>query len=356
MSAPGAPIRPDGLGRVLRVPLIGLAIRVQPRALAVAGVLGAVALVLLVIAVGTGEYSIPPGTVISTLLGGGDAGTAFVVETLRLPRALTGLLVGAAFGVAGAIFQSITRNPLGSPDVIGFTQGASAGAVLQIIVLGGGAAASAGGALVGGLGTAILVYLLAFRGGVEGYRLVLVGIGISAMLAAVREYLMTRAQLEEAQAAYVWLIGSLNGRGWEHVVPVGLALLLLLPLAGVGSRDLRMLEMGDDAARALGVPVERTRAALIVVGVLLTAVATSSAGPVAFVALAAPQIGRRLTRSTGPGLGVSALTGAVLLLGADVVSQRIFPDAGLPVGVLTGALGGVYLVWLLTREWRTRAA
>jgi iron complex transport system permease protein len=350
---PSEPPRPAGLGRIVRLPG-GISFRVEPRAVGVAVALIALLVVLLVLAVGTGEYSIPPGDVIATLLGGGDAGTQFVVETLRLPRALTGILVGAALGAGGAIFQSITRNPLGSPDVIGFTAGASAGALTVIVLFSGGAATVALGALGGGVATAVLVYLLAFRGGegVQGYRLVLVGIGLSFVLFAVRDYLLTHAKLEQATVANVWITGSLNGRGWEHVVPVGLALALLLPLAALLSRELRMMEMGDDAALALGVPVARARGGLLAIGVALTAVATASAGPVLFVALAAPQIGRRLTRATGPGVGSAALTGAVLLIGSDFVAQRVFADSQLPVGVVTGVTGGAYLIWLLYHEWR----
>jgi iron complex transport system permease protein len=326
------------------------------RSIGVATALGAALLALLVLSVGTGEFSIPPKEVVETLLGGGDRSTRFVIETLRLPRALTGILVGAALGAAGAIFQSITRNPLGSPDVVGFVQGASAGAVLEIVVLGGGTFAIAAGAVVGGVATAVLVYVLAYRGGVQGYRLVLIGIGIAAMLVAVTDYLLTRSTLEEAQAANVWLTGSLNGRGWEHVRPVGAALAILLPATALLARQLRMLELGDDVARALGVSIERSRLALILVAVLLAAVATASAGPVVFVALAAPQIARRLTRAGGPGVACAALMGAALLLGADFASERVFGPTQLPVGVLTGVGGGLYLIWLLRREWRGASA
>jgi iron complex transport system permease protein len=326
------------------------------RSIGVGAALGAALLALLVFSVGTGEFSIPPKEVVETLLGGGDRSTRFVIETLRLPRALTGILVGAALGAAGAIFQSITRNPLGSPDVVGFVQGASAGAVLEIVVLGGGTFAIAAGAVVGGVATAALVYVLAYRGGVQGYRLVLIGIGIAAMLVAVTDYLLTRSTLEEAQAANVWLTGSLNGRGWEHVRPVGAALAILLPATALLARQLRMLELGDDVARALGVPIERSRLALVLVAVLLAAVATASAGPVVFVALAAPQIARRLTRASGPGVACAALMGAALLLGADFASERVFGPTRLPVGVMTGVGGGLYLIWLLRREWRGASA
>lgn len=345
-----------GIGRVVRLAPLGGSLRVAPRSVAVGLALTALLVVLLILSIGTGDYPIAPVDVVSTLLGGGDQGTRFVIETLRLPRGLTGVLVGAALGAGGAIFQSITRNPLGSPDIIGPVQGASAGAVLEILVFGGGTFAIAAGAVVGGLATALVVYLLALRHGVEGYRFVLVGIAISFMLIAVTQYLLTRASLDLAMTAQVWLTGSLNGRGWEHVQPVACALIVLLPLTAMLARPLRMLELGDEAAGALGVAVERSRVALIFVAVALVTVATASAGPVVFVALAAPQIARRLTRATGPGIGCAALTGAVLLVGADYASQRLFGDTQLPVGVLTGALGGLYLIWLLTREWRKGTA
>lgn len=345
-----------GLGHAVRVPLVRASLRVEARSIGVSLLLLVSLFGLLVLSVGTGELSIPGGEVVSTLLGGGDRSTRFVIETLRLPRALTGVLVGAALGAGGAIFQSITRNPLGSPDIVGFVQGASAAAVLEIIVFGGGTFAIAAGSVAGGVSTAILVYALAFQGGVQGYRLVLIGIGISAMLIAVTDYLLTRSTLDQALAAQVWLTGSLNGRGWEHVRPVAVALAVLLPATALLARPLRMLELGDDAARALGISVERARLELIFIAVAMTAVATASAGPVMFVALAAPQIARRLTRATGPGVGCAALMGSVLLLGADCTSQRLFGDTQLPVGVVTGIAGGAYLVWLLTREWRRGSA
>ncbi len=345
-----------GRNRVVRVPALRLSLRVRPRAVAVCAGLVVIALVLLVLAVGTGEYPIPPGEVVATLLGGGDPGTSFVIETLRLPRALTALLVGGALGCAGAIFQSLTRNPLGSPDIIGFTSGASAAAVFMILVFGGGTAAIAAGAVVGGLVTALLVVVLAARGGLQGYRIILVGIGINAMLYALTDYLLTRARLEEAQSAAVWLTGSLNGRGWEHVEPLAVALAVLLPLVALLAGPLRMLELGDEAAVALGVGVRRARLALIVVGVALTAVAVAAAGPIAFVALAAPQLARRLTRSPGPNAVAATLMGAVLLAASDLAAQRLFPDHALPVGVATGVIGGLYLIWLLSHEWRSARA
>ncbi|HZO37101.1 MAG TPA: iron chelate uptake ABC transporter family permease subunit [Solirubrobacteraceae bacterium] len=331
---------------------IGLVFRVHTRTVVTVTGLCATTLALFVLAIGTGDYPIPPGRVVETLLGHGDAGTTFVLETLRLPRALTALLVGAALGIAGAIFQSITRNPLGSPDIIGFTAGASAAAVFGIVIFNAGSFGVAGSALAGGLLTTVAVYLLAYRGGVQGYRLVLVGIALSAMLYALIDYLMTRARIDDAYEAAIWMRGSLNGRGWEHVHPLALTLLVLTPALIVLSRPLRILEMGDDAAKALGIAVERTRLALILVGVALTAVATAAAGPIAFVALAAPQIARRLTRASGPGLGAAGAMGAALLLASDLLTQHTFSATQLPVGITTGVLGGGYLIWMLSREWK----
>ncbi|WP_084270417.1 FecCD family ABC transporter permease [Patulibacter minatonensis] len=343
-----------GLGQIVRVPGVGITLRVAPRVLVVVGILLVLTVAVFVLAVGTGTYKMSPGEVVSALFGGGDDAQRFIIETIRLPRAITAILVGAALGAAGAVFQSVTRNPLGSPDIIGFTSGASAGAVLQIVVFDGGSGAVAVGALLGGLGTAAVIWLLAYRGGegIQGYRLILVGVGVSFVMIAVIDYLQTRAKLEEAAQANVWITGTLNGRGWEQVVPVGIALAVVLPIFFLMARELRMLEMGDDAAVALGVRVGWARNVLLLLAVVLTAVATSATGPVLFVALSAPQIARRLTAATGPGVGAAAMTGALLLLVSDFAAQRLFPDQQLAVGVVTGVLGGAYLIWLLANEWR----
>jgi iron complex transport system permease protein len=326
-------------------------VRIHPRSLVVSTALLLAALSIGVFSVGTGDFPLPVTDVLAVLAGGGDPAAEFIVETLRLPRVLTALMVGAAFGIAGAIFQSISRNPLGSPDIIGFTMGSVSGALIVILVLKGSSGQVALGAVVGGLVAAVAVYLLALRGGVQGYRLVLVGIGVSAMLLSLNHYLITRATREDAFQAAHWMVGSVNGRGWEHVWPVALALAVLVPCGLILARPLALLEMGDDAARALGVNAERSRLALVLVAVALTAVGTASAGPVAFVALAAPQLARRLTRSSAPGLLAAAFMGALLLAASDLAAQRLL-SLDLPVGVMTGALGGVYLCWLLSRGWR----
>ncbi|MDT3397169.1 iron chelate uptake ABC transporter family permease subunit [Streptomyces sp. B1866] len=330
----------------------GLSVRVDLRATAAALLLLVLALAMGVLLVGTGDYPVAPADVVRTLLGGGTPAQDFVVNDLRLPRVLVGLLVGLCLGLAGAVFQSLTRNPLGSPDVIGFGQGAAAGALTVIVLFRGGAAEVAAGAVAGGLLTGAAIYALAWCRGVHGYRLVLVGIGASAVLSAVNGYLLTRADLVDATRATVWLTGSLTGRDWDQVWPLACTCGVLLPAVAACARDLRMLETGDDSAYALGVRVERTRLVLMAAAVLLTTAATAAAGPLSFVALTAPQLARRLTRAPGPNLLASALMGAALLVTADWAAQRAFGADRLPVGVVTGVLGGGYLLWLLVSERR----
>ncbi|MEI5099794.1 iron chelate uptake ABC transporter family permease subunit [Streptomyces sp. PmtG] len=328
----------------------GLSVRLDVRTAAVVVALVAAALVGSVVLIGTGDFPIPAADVVRTLFGQGDAGQDFIINELRLPRVLVGLLVGATLGLGGALFQSISRNPLGSPDVLGLGQGATAGALVVIVVFSGGASQVAAGALIGGLVTGAAMYLLAWKRGVHGYRFVLVGIGMNAFAVALNGYLLTKADFVDAARAVVWMTGSLNGRDWDQVWPLFWLCLLLLPIVVAHARPLRMLEMGDDVAYALGVPVERTRVALMGCAVLLTAAATAAAGPVSFVALTAPQLARRLTRSPGPNLLPSMCMGATLLIVSDWASQRAFGADQLPVGVVTGVLGGVYLLWLLVTE------
>ncbi|MGW1161027.1 FecCD family ABC transporter permease [Streptomyces sp. NPDC002513] len=348
--------------RTLRTPG-GLSVRLGVRAFTVVVLLLAVALGASVLLIGTGDFAIPAGDVLRTLFGGGDPGQKFIVTELRLPRVLVGLLVGAALGLGGALFQSISRNPLGSPDVLGLGQGSTAGALVVIVLFSGSATQVAVGALVGGLATGFALYLLAWKKGVHGYRLVLVGIGVSAIVTAVNGYLLTKADLVDAARAVVWMTGSLNGRGWDQVWPLLALCAVLVPIVLGQWRGLRMMEMGDDVAYALGVRVERVRVLLMVSAVLLTAGATAAAGPVGFVALTAPQLARRLTLprrrkgaggapSPGPNLVASMVMGATLLIVADWAAQRVFGADQLPVGVVTGVLGGLYLLWLLVTERR----
>ncbi|MFF2216107.1 FecCD family ABC transporter permease [Streptomyces antibioticus] len=352
MEKTGKPVTGTATGpRALRTPG-GLSVRLDVRALVVVVLLLAAAFAASVVLIGTGDFPISFGDVVRTLLGEGNPGQQLVVKELRLPRVLVGLLVGASLGLGGALFQAVTRNPLGSPDVLGLGQGATAGALVMIVLFSGTTTQVTVGALVGGLVTGAAIYLLAWKRGVHGYRLVLVGIGVSAVATAVNGYLITKADFVDAARAVVWMTGTLDGRDWKQVWPLLVLVGVLVPLVLSHARGLRMTEMGDDVAGALGVRVERVRLVLMVSAVLLTAAATAAAGPVSFVALTAPQLARRLTRSPGPNLVASLCMGAALLVTADWASQRLFGDGQLPVGVVTGVLGGVYLLWLLVTERR----
>jgi iron complex transport system permease protein len=341
-----------GSGRPLLLRAGALSVRADRRTLLVCAALLLTALAGAVVLVGTGDYRIAPSAVLRSLAGRGDPGQDFVIRQLRLPRVVVALLVGAALGMAGGAFQTVSRNPLGSPDVIGFGQGSAAGALLVIVVLKGSPYEVAAGAVAGGLLTGIAVYLLAWKRGVHGYRLVLVGIGASAVLAAFNSYLLVKADFVDAARAVVWITGSLDGRDWDQVWPLLAACALLMPLLLTQSRALRITEMGDDTAHALGVRVERTRLITVLAAVLLSASATAAAGPIAFIALTAPQLARRLTRAPGVALLPSALMGSALLVAADWAAQRAFGSGQVPVGVATSVLGGSYLLWLLISERR----
>ncbi|MEV4482675.1 FecCD family ABC transporter permease [Micromonospora coxensis] len=335
---------------VLRTPG-GLSLRWRARSLAVVTACVLAALALGVLAVGGGDYPMSPADVLRTLTGGGTVAEEFIVGELRLPRLVTALGVGGALALAGAVMQSLLRNPLASPDVLGITQGAATGA-LVVVVVGGGSLTLAGAALAGGVATGLLIGAVTGGRGLAGFRVVLVGIGVTAILTGVNGWLLTRAQLMDAARAVLWLTGSLDGRGWTQALPLLAVLAALTPVLLAGARALSMVELGDDTATALGVPVPRVRQALLGAAVLLASVAAAAAGPVSFVALTAPHLARRLTGAPGPNLMASALVGAVLLVAADLVAQRAFTDRQLPVGVVTGVLGGAYLVWLLVAQRR----
>lgn len=326
------------------------------RLLPLADSLVAVALVVVVLALVTaalslGDRAIPVDRVVQAFTSGADRLDAMVVREWRAPRALAAAVFGACLGVSGALFQSLTRNPLGSPDIIGLNTGAYTGVLLVITLGGTGYAAFAAGALGGGVLTAAVVYLLAYSVGLQGFRLIIVGIAVSAFLSSVNSWFVVKSELDLALRAAVWGAGSLNGVRWPQVLGAGavaLALTVSLPWL---SRRLAQLELGDDSSRVRGVHTEAGKAAVVVVGVALTSLVTAVTGPISFIALAAPQIARRLRRGSGgfDALG-SALVGAALLAAADLLAQHALPMASVPVGAVTVCLGGVYLIWLLIRE------
>jgi iron complex transport system permease protein len=323
-----------------------------PRLAAVTVTLAAATFVAVCVSVSLGDYPVPLADVLPAMVGADDPSRNFIVQELRLPRALCGLLVGIAFGMSGAVFQSLASNELASPDVIGITEGAGTAAVLTIVVFSSSAVSLSLAALLGGLATATVIYLLAYRRGVSGYRLILVGIGVAAGLSALTEYLLTRARIEEVQRAVVWLTGSLNGRTWSQVTLLAITCAVLVPTLLALTRGLRVLQLGDDAAKGIGVRVELVRAGLVFAAVGLCAFGTAAAGPVAFVAFVAAPIARRLVGGGQLALIPSALVGALLLTCADVVAREAFGSVQLPVGVVTGVIGAPYLLWLLARTNR----
>ncbi|KAB2707074.1 iron chelate uptake ABC transporter family permease subunit [Brucella intermedia] len=328
-----------------------LSVRLDRLSIFIGLLLAVLSLGVAALSLSSGKYPVPLIGVLGALIGRGDDMVRMIVVEWRLPRVALAFLLGAALAMSGAIFQSLTHNPLGSPDIIGFSAGSYTGALVVILLLSGGYYETAAGALIGGIVTAMAVYLLAYRRGVQGFRLIVVGIGAAAMLSAFNAWMIREADLQVAMSAAIWGAGSLNGLGFEQMVPVVGALAVITPLTLLLSRPMRQLEMGDDMARASGVNANGTRLLLMVLGVALTAIVTAAAGPISFIALAAPQIARRLTRSAGVALIPSALTGGLLLLAADWAAQHAF-GVQLPVGVMTVSIGGLYFIWLLIREGR----
>ncbi|WP_223396966.1 FecCD family ABC transporter permease [Nocardioides rotundus] len=312
-------------------------------------VVAVVAVYLVSLMVGQTFYG--PGEVLRVMLGEIVPGASFTVGELRLPRASLAVLAGAALGLGGVTFQTMLRNPLASPDVIGISSGASAAAVVGILVLDVSETQVSLLAITAALVTALVIYLLAYRDGVVGTRLILIGIGIAAMLDSVVAYLIVRAAAWDLPTAMRWLTGSLNGALWTQVLPLAIALAVAAPILLSQSRGLELLQHGDDSAAALGVPVERTRLLSIITAVALIAFATAAAGPIAFVAFLSGPIAARLVGPGGSLMIPSALTGALLVLLADLAGQFLF-DSRYPVGVITGALGAPYLVYLLIRTNR----
>lgn len=300
----------------------------------------------------TGRLAFTPLQVLDVLLGGGTSRARLVILEWRLPRAAAALTIGALLGLGGALFQSVSRNPLGSPDIVGFDAGAFTGALIAISFGVGGWIGLAASSVTGGLLAGAAVYLLAWRRGVSGFQLIVIGIALGAMLTALNQWILLRLPLGTAVAASAWAMGSLARVTAEQALFVVVAGAPLMVLAATLSRRMRILEMGDERARALGIGTELLRLALATIAILATALSVSIAGPIPFVALAAPQIARAMTRSAGTTLTGSAATGAFLLLCADYLAQRLIAPEQIPVGLATLSIGGGYFLWLLLKEAR----
>lgn len=340
--------------RAIPVRVGPVSFRVPLRLTAVSVAATLLAITLAVASLRFGDFPMTTGDVVAAVTGTGEEFHRLVLFEWRLPVALAAITFGAVLGVGGAIFQSLTRNPLGSPDVIGFDAGAYTAVVVTILAFNTRAYWwLAGAAVVGGLLTALVVYVLAWRGGVQGFRLIVVGIAIAAMLGSINSYLITRAELEDAMAVGFWGAGSIRRVSWDSMTPALVLIGVIMLAAALLAPGLRRLELGDDVAVTHGAHVDATRLALIVVGVATTALVTAAAGPLSFIALIAPQVARRLTRSPGVSLLAAASVGALLLCAAYLVSALVPAEyASVPVGLVTVCLGGVYLIWLLIRESR----
>jgi iron complex transport system permease protein len=328
-----------------------VSVRVERRTLLLVAAMTAVILGLGLLGLSYGATWASPAKVFAALTGS-SGGSSVVIREWRLPRVLACLVFGAALGAAGAVFQNVTRNPMGSPDVIGLDAGAYTGALIAITVLSGTSAQLTVSSLAGGVLAAAAVYLLSSGGGLSGLRLVVIGIAVNAVLTAFNSWIVLRAELEVAIAAVGWSAGSLNGVDWEDVRIPFAVIAVLLVLLVLRSHALHQDALGTALAVTTGVGVDRLRLHLVLIGVGCTATVTAVAGPIAFIALAAPQIGRRLARAPGVPLLPAALTGAVLLQGADLVARVLLAPVALPVGVVSTAIGGCYLIWLLTKEVR----
>lgn len=312
----------------------------------VTAVLAAIAFCLFVLTMMVGSYYVSPIDVIFSVSRLAEDPTIdFIVRDLRLPTASSALAVGLALGISGAIFQKLLGNPLASPDFVGVSSGASLFAVSAIVLFGASSSVISGSALLGALLAALLIYVLAWRDGISGYRFILIGIGVSQFMVSIIGYMTSRAQLYEARQAMTWLVGTVGQAGSGELRTLIGSLVVLIPVALLLERPLRTLELGDDTAKALGSRVELNRVGLIALSIILIGLAVAVAGPIMFVALIAGPVAQRLT-GAGGGLLAAGLVGAIIVLGADLVSQHLLPVA-LPTGVLTGIIGAPYLIWLL---------
>jgi iron complex transport system permease protein len=319
------------------------------RGLVAALLLGAVAAVVVAGAVIADAGFLGPGESVAALFGSGDFGAVLLVQEYRLPRIVAGLLAGAALGAAGCLTQSLAGNRLATPDIMGVNEGATLAVLLSVLGSTTGMIGAWWTGPVGAIAAAVLVLLAAGRADGRGYRVLVVGVGVGALLTSVTELLLSRQQLAHANAVYAWSIGSLAGRGYAVAVPVALILAALLPLALLAGRHLAVLRLGSDTATALGVPPHRAGLGVLVVATVLAGVGVGVGGPISFVALAAPILAGRLAGPARPPVVGAALCGAALVAAADALGRSVGP-VELPVGVVTSLLGGPLLLWSLLRR------
>lgn len=330
-------------------------LRLPPSRIRTVGwVLAVVACVLVVVSLTTGTVSVPFLDALRAAVGIDTDGSAdFIVGQVRAPRVLTTVAVGALLGLAGCLMQSVVRNELASPDILGVSAGAAAAAVVFIFLTGTTSSlAIAPVAVVGALATAALIVALGARGRLEPLRMIIAGIGVGFVATSTVTYLLTRIPEKLVSHAYAWTIGSTNARTWQHVALAAVALVLTVPVALLLTRSLRALEMGDDLAASLGVRVRSVRLGTMALGAAAAGLAAALVGPVGFVALVAPALARRITRTGAIAPVPAMLMGSVLLLIADYAAREMFSPTQMPVGLFTALVGAPYLVWLLIRSRR----
>ena len=325
---------------------------ITPRHVVVGLMLLALSLAVAVAALRLGKFTVTTQEVIDALQGQGRRIVQIVIVKWKLPRILLGLVAGLALGVAGAVFQTITRNPLGSPDLIGFSTGAQTGILVSVLLLPGSMLSTSLASFIGGAAVGAVTYLVSLRGGFTGLRFILVGIAISSMLVSVNRWLLVRVDDDEGLGALKAITGTLGAARWPVVAPTCLAIGVTVTLILLASRHLQVLSLGEQVATILGSPTRRASAVLILLGTVLVAVVTMAAGPIGFVALVAPHLARLLTGSPQSPLLVSGLTGSLLMVGADLLSQLVLES--MPVSVVTNAVGGLYLMVALTVAARGR--
>ncbi|MFD0673250.1 FecCD family ABC transporter permease [Cohnella sp. GCM10027633] len=321
------------------------------RWIALTSVLAALALALCCAHLYLGNTHYPVKDIFRALIGEQVKGVSFAVNTVRLPRMLTGLFAGFAFGIAGSMFQTMLRNPLANPDVLGITEGSSAAAVFCILILHTSESVVSVASVVAGLITASVIFLLAMGRTYSIGRIILVGIGIDAIMRAAISYLLMKGGQFDIPAAMRWLSGSLNGSKMDELPPLVLAVLILSPVVILLGKHLSLMELGEQAASSLGLNASQTRFVLVVCSVGIIAIATSTTGPIAFVALLAGPIARMLVGSGFSAILPAGLVGINLVLAADLIGQYAFVTR-YPVGVITGILGAPYLIFLLVRMSR----
>lgn len=295
-----------------------------------------------------GNTIYPVLDVIRVLWGEEVKGATFAVGTLRFPRMIAGIFAGFAFGVAGTVFQTMLRNPLANPNVIGITAGSSAAAVFCIMVLQASNTFVSIASIIGGLATVIIIFLLSRGSSFSIGRLILIGIGIQAMLNAFISYLLLIGQEHDVPTAMRWLSGSLNGAKMENLYPLIITVFICTPIIIALSKHLDLLELGEQAATSLGIHTDQTRLTLIISSVLIIALATATTGPIAFVAFLSGPIAKRLVGVGFSTIIPAGLVGIILVLASDLIGQFAF-TARYPVGVITGILGAPYLIYLLIR-------